>query len=509
MKNIYLTWLDNYDLEQFSKGPDNFGPLTAFLNSKEAVPINEIHILFNKKTKNIDHVNNFLKYIRHQYSGKKIINLYEFDLIDKDFVKIFSAATEVIKQIEKDSAGQKLNWHFQIGAGTAQMCAIWLVLAKSKYPAILIMTSFDKTIGKFKNKIHNPDINIDSDTFDYLSKLKQAGNFKEWANIPEYNLIIHKNIEMRKIINDVYLIAKYDVPVLILGETGTGKELFAKAIHKSSMRKGKPLLTLNCAAIHENTANATLFGWSKGAWTGSNGEGKGLFLEANGGTLFLDEIGDLSLETQTKLLRAIQEGEVQRVGDGKILKTDVRIISATNKDLRKLIIDGKFREDLFYRINVGTLKIPPLRERGTDASHISKHFIDNINNNNKKIFGEYIAKKLSKSALDFIDKYNWPGNIRELYNTIQRVCIWNSGETINDEDIKKLIAGSDTPPENKQTELTANNSINLEELTNEFRKKYILKALELTNRSITGAARLLGYKNYQTFSNEMKKLKIK
>lgn len=508
MKNIYLTWLDNYDLEQFAKNPDNEGPLTAFLKSDIAAALHQIHILSNKNTKNSAQACKFIKYLKNKYT-KKVIKLHEFELQDKNFVEIFAAAAGVIKVIEKKYAGEKVNWHFQIGAGTAQMCAIWLVLDKSKYPATIIMTSYDKENKIFKNKIYNPDLNIDSDTFDYLLKLNRLGGFKEWSGIPEYNLIIHKNLDMRKMINDAYKIAKYDVPVLILGETGTGKELFARAIHKSSLRKNMPMLTLNCAAIHETTANATLFGWSKGAWTGSNGEGKGLFLEANGGTLFLDEIGDLSLETQTKLLRAIQEGEIQRVGDGKIMKTDVRIISATNKDLRKLIIDGKFREDLFYRINVGTLKLPPLRERGCDASHIAQHFIAGINNNNKKIFNDYIPKKLSKEALDFINKYAWPGNIRELYNTVQRTCIWNSGDVITEDDLKKLIAEPFERKNSEEREVTIDKPINLDELTNEFRKKYILKALKLNNNSITETAKILGYKNYQTLSNEIKRLKIK
>ncbi|HBC76801.1 MAG TPA: hypothetical protein DC017_18520, partial [Candidatus Wallbacteria bacterium] len=192
-------------------------------------------------------------------------------------------------------------------------------------------------------------------------------------------------------------LAAHNVSVLITGETGTGKELLAKAIHAASLRKDKKMLTLNCAAIQETTANATLFGWSKGAWTGACGEGLGYFLECSGGTIFLDEIGELSLETQTKLLRAIQEGEVQRVGDGRVLNADVRIIAATHKNLLELVRNGKFREDLYYRLNVFAVELPPLRKRGEDITLIAEKFLGAINDKNDKIPG-YTAKKLSANA---------------------------------------------------------------------------------------------------------------
>lgn len=167
---------------------------------------------------------------------------------------------------------------------------------------------------------------------------------KEWSDIPEFESIIHKCPKMSELLNDAYTIAKHDdVPVLILGETGTGKELFARAIHKSSRRAGKKMESVNCASIQDTLANATLFGWSKGAWTGAPpGEGQGTFLKCSGSTIFFDEIGELSLENQTRLLRVLEDGLVQRVGDGKTIETDVRIIAATNRDLRKMIDEGKF-----------------------------------------------------------------------------------------------------------------------------------------------------------------------
>jgi len=507
LKNICMTWLDSFDLKRFAGDAKSSGTLIAFIKSEYFAGIDELHLLVPKIKEYSDINERFINAVRAKYFRKKELTVHEFDIKPFVFASIFGSVMSVIRKVEKKEK-KGINWHFQVGSGTAQMNAIWVVLSKTNYPAVLYMTSYTKEADNFKTKKYEHEGAIDSDTFDYLMKSVDAKLLKAWADIPEYESIIHKSAVMGEILNNAYMIAAHDVPILILGETGTGKELFAQAIHKSSRRSEKPMKTINCAVIHENTADATLFGWSKGAWTGSVGEGKGLFLECDGGTIFLDEIGDLSLEIQTKLLRVLQQGEVQRVGDGKVGRPDVRIIAATNKDLRKLVIDGNFREDLFYRINVGMFKLPALRDRGGDAMLIAEHFLEKINSQNAGIISKYIPKKLSKQALKFIGGYSWPGNIRELYHTIQRACVWHHGETIDDTDFKNFI----TEPLGEQGRETASlipgQTIDLEVLTNDFRKKYILKALDLCGGSKVKAAEMLGYKNYQNLSNEMKRLKM-
>jgi len=507
LKNICLTWIDSIDLKRFAEDPKGSGTLIAFLKSEYSKNINELHVLSTKNYKYVEHKERFFKNVEAKFSKVTKIKFHEFDISSSDFTGIFSSVIGVIRDIEKKSTVIP-NWHFHVGPGSAQMNAIWVVLSKTNYAAGLFMTSYDKNTDKFNTKKFDFKGDIDADTFDYLLKAADTKLLKAWSNIPEFESIIHKSTVMSEILNNAYMIAKHNVPILILGETGTGKELFAQAVHKSSARSEKPMMTLNCSAIHESTANATLFGWSKGAWTGSFGEGKGLFRECDGGTLFLDEIGDLSLETQTKLLRALQYGEIQRVGDGKILKCDVRIIAATNKDLRKMVIERKFREDLFYRINVGMFKLPSLRERGEDAIVIAEYFLEKINGQNAEIISKYTPKKLSKQALKFISEYNWPGNIRELYHTIQRACVWHPGELIDDKAFKNFITEPLNEPSSGPSLVNIDNPLNLDIITMEFRKKYILKALEICSGSKVKADGFLGYKNYQTLSSEMKKLGI-
>lgn len=508
MKNICLAWLDSFDLKRFSADPKSGGTLVDFLKSDHFGAIDELHLLACNIDKFKTVAEKFIDRVRSKYFKKKKLEVHELSVKPSVFASVFGGVMGVIRAIEKKTRGGGINWHFQLGAGTPQMNAIWVVLSKTSYPAATYLTSYTRETDTFKTVKYRHEGAVDADTFDYLLKSCDAKLLKEWTDIPEYMTIVHKSPAMGDILDNAYLIAKHDVPVLILGETGTGKELLAKAIHKSSRRSSKPMKTINCAAINENTADATLFGWSKGAWTGAAGEGPGIFLECDGGTVFLDEIGDLSLEIQTKLLRVLQYGEVQRVGDGRTARANVRIISATNKDIRKLVIDGKFREDLFYRIDVGMFKLPALRDRGRDASLIASHFLDKINAQNADIISKYVPKTLTGSALKFIESYGWPGNIRELYHAIQRACVWHHGAVIEEEDFKNFIAEPLVKRPGESVFLAPGQKIDLDELTGEFRKKYISRALELCGGSKVKAAAMLGYKNYQNLSNEMKRLEI-
>jgi len=510
MKNVCITWIDNFDLQRFSRDQKSSGTLVNFMESEFFKNIDELHLLWPVSAKFDSLKDKFISRIRAKYFAKKKFEAHELDIKPFVFSSIFGGVMGVIRSVEKKAKSVPVKWHFQLGSGTAQMNAIWVVLSKTSYPASMYLSSYDKNTDTFKTRKYEHDGAVDSDYFDYLMKSCDSKLLKAWSDIPEYGSIIHKSTVMGDILDNAYMIAAHDVPILILGETGTGKELFAQAIHRSSRRADKPMMTVNCAAIHETTAEATLFGWSKGAWTGAVGEGRGLFRDCDGGTVFLDEIGDLSLELQTKLLRVLQYGEVQRVGDGKVSRADIRIIAATNKDIRKHVIEGKFREDLFYRINVGMFKLPALRDRGRDASFIAEHFIDKINAQNAGIISKYIPKKLSKGALKFIENYNWPGNIRELYHTIQRACVWYHGETIDETAFVNFITEplGAAPVSENQCLLTSGKTVDLESLTADFRKKYILKALELCGGSKVKAATMLGYKNYQNLSNEIKRLNL-
>jgi len=313
-----------------------------------------------------------------------------------------------------------------------------------------------------------------------------------------FDSIISQSREMEEVLNTSGRVAKSKATVLLRGQSGTGKELIAKAIHFSSERKEKPLITVNCAALSENLLESELFGHEKGSFTGATNQRIGRFEQAEGGTLFIDEIGDIALQTQVKLLRALQFGEFERVGGSKTLKVDVRVITATNRNLEQLIKNGLFREDLFYRINVVTINLPALRERKTDIPVLIRHFIDKYaRENNKKV------NEISKEAQDYLMRYHFPGNIRELENIIERAVVM-SRET--------LITTSDLPA---GLSLTNEKAIfDPSEFSNSFPDKVaafesamIDAALELKNGNQSRAAELLGISE-RHLRSRMSKLNI-
>ncbi len=295
-------------------------------------------------------------------------------------------------------------------------------------------------------------------------------------------------------LNKVKQVAPLDATVLILGETGTGKELIAKAIHNLSNRKQNVFITVNCAALPVQLIESELFGHEKGSFTGALEKRIGKFEVANGGTIFLDEIGELPLEIQAKLLRVLQEKEFERLGGKSTVYSDVRIVAATNRDLEKEVKQGKFRSDLFFRLNVFPIVVPPLRKRKEDIPLLVKYFIDKYS---KKVGKE--LKSIKKSDLDMLLNYSWPGNIRELEHIIERAIIVSEGPNFN---LEKLFGGSvqQTEPDYKTFKSLLENE-----------KEHIINALKISNGKITGensAAQLLGI-NGKTLGSKMRKLKIK
>lgn len=308
--------------------------------------------------------------------------------------------------------------------------------------------------------------------------------------------IIGSSKKMREAIEIIKKVSSSNVTVLILGESGTGKELVARAIHYNSPRRTKPFTAINCAALPENLIESELFGYEQGAFTGAMSKNIGLFESSTGGTIFLDEIGDLPLITQSKILRVLQDKEIRRLGGRESIKVDVRIIAATNKDLEKEIMDKRFREDLYYRLNVVSIELPPLRERKEDIPELVDFFIKKYN----KEFGKRIAG-IKDSALKALITYNWPGNIRQLESVIERAILMCEKDVISLEDIqdelkyyKKVdIFNIDLPDD----------GINFEELENMLLKK----AMEKANGVATKAAKLLGL-SYKAFLYRWDKLQL-
>ncbi|HEX3652034.1 MAG TPA: sigma-54 dependent transcriptional regulator [Rhizomicrobium sp.] len=258
---------------------------------------------------------------------------------------------------------------------------------------------------------------------------------KKTENRLDFEDLIAKSSEMRQVIRLGQRAAQSNIPILIEGESGVGKELVARAIQGSSERAGKPFVTINCGAIPENLIESILFGHEKGSFTGATDKHLGKFREADGGTLFLDEIGELRLDMQVKLLRALQEGEIDPVGAKRPVKVDVRIVSATNRDLAELTRDGQFREDLYYRLNVFPIFVPPLRQRREDVPALARHFITRFAaEENKAVAG------LTVEASDLIADFSWPGNVRQLENTIFRAVVLCDGDTLDLCDFPQIAA---------------------------------------------------------------------
>ncbi len=300
----------------------------------------------------------------------------------------------------------------------------------------------------------------------------------------KFKAIISQSKEMENVVNMAGRVASSKASILIRGESGTGKELIAKAIHYASPRNKKPFVTVNMAALSENLIESELFGHEKGAFTGANQTRIGRFEEANGGTLFIDEVGDIPLNIQVKLLRAIQFGEFEKLGSGVTQKTDVRIIAATHQNLEELIKNRLFREDLFYRLNVISINIPPLRKRKSDILPLVDYFMKKFSEENGKNI-----RQMTPEAKDLLMKYSYPGNIRELENIIERAVVLCRNDIISAEDLPFHLASSSVVSD----ELL--NPLNLEAghaaKMQAFEKEMLQEALNRTDNNKSAAARLL------------------
>jgi len=303
----------------------------------------------------------------------------------------------------------------------------------------------------------------------------------------------------REILDLVQRVAKLSATVLILGESGTGKELLARLIHRESGNANTPFMAVNLAAIPRELVESTLFGHERGAFTGAHKQQLGKFELAASGTLFLDEIGDLPMDLQAKLLRAIQEGEIERVGGMKPIKTDFRLIAATNIDLEKAVKDGRFREDLYYRVNVIPIKLPPLRERPEDIPELARFFLRRYSARfHKRVEG------IAESTMRILCSYWWPGNIRELENLIERLIAVGDKEWITDEDLpfEFHLAQLDNAGS------SAGGESLFQEATNTFERNFILRALERSGWNVTATARYLGIP-LSTLKFKMDRLEIR
>jgi transcriptional regulator with PAS, ATPase and Fis domain len=426
-----------------------------------------------------------------------------------DFGKVYRHARRAVAEV-LNNEGKNSELVFAISPGTPAMAATWIFLGKTFFPqAELIESSRQKKeTGEYLVRTVSVPFDITAEPIlDLLERQDQRlANLLQGlpAASPEFDAICHHCTAMKRVITKARLVAPRNVPVILLGESGTGKELMANAIHKSSPRSG-PFIPVNCGAIPANLVESELFGTVPGAFTHATNRA-GHFETADGGTLFLDEIGELSLDVQVKLLRVIQESQIQRVGDTKLRTVNVRIIAATHRDLSMEVAEGRFRADLFYRLAVGVIHLPPLREREGELQILIDHILTRINT---EFAGQlnFKAKTLSPAARNVLAGYDWPGNIRELENTLMRASTWTAGSRIEKVDIEEALIPVQARRSDEILHRPLGKGLNIEALVDQVVRHYLDRVWKQAGGNKTQAAKLMGL-DRQTFTNWMKKYGI-
>jgi len=502
VRAVLIAWVGVSDLKGHEKaGSGDLGPIAQALDARS---FDQVVLLefFDKP----DHQRLLPAYITwlRERTPAEIVERRETLRGPTDFGGIYEAARRACQEVLAQHKGATLTFH--LSPGSPPMAAVWILLGKTVFPAQFIESSreqgvktaevpFDIAAEFLPDLLREPDERL------------RAQSTADSPSAPEFKAIIHGSRMMAQLIQRARRVALRNVPVLIEGESGTGKELLAKAIHQASPRKGKPFISVNCGAIPTGLVESELFGAERGAATGVDAR-EGYFEAADGGTLFLDELGELPLPVQVTLLRVLQENEVTRVGARKPKRVDVRIVAATNRSIVDEVAAGRFREDLFYRLAVAVLKLPPLRDRPGEVGLLVDELLKQVNH---EAMGEpgYRDKKLSAGARNLMMMHPWPGNVRELLLTLKRAAIWSEGVTITTEDVREALLKI---PSTQRTDVLGRplgEGLNLPDLLAKVARHYLERALDETSGNRTKAAILVGLPSYQTLTNWLRRYEVK
>ncbi len=498
MTRILISWIGRADLRAPSEDPVvGNGPVAQALGVREFDAV----VLISDYAENVSAPFEWLR----PWTRATVAVRHEPLSGPTEFGEIYEAAVRVVT-VARANHGRDAKLTFHLSPGTPAMAAIWIILAKTRFPAELIESSpedgvrtasvpFDISAEFIPDLLRGPDKRLEKAT---------AGLPPE---APEFADIIHRSAAMVHVIARARRVAPRSVPVLIQGESGTGKELLARAIHRASPRRDRSFLAVNCGAIPAELAESELFGHEKGAFTGADRARVGYFEAADGGSLFLDEVGELSMLAQVKFLRILQDGKVLAVGSRSHRDVDVRIIAATNRSLAGEVAEGRFREDLFYRLAVADLKLPALREREGDLSLLVERLLEQVNGEHANQPG-FEPKKISPGARTLLMAHPWPGNVRELLNTLHRAALWTSGPIIQTEDLREALLPVVNPVDAKILERPLGEELSLPDLLAAVARHYLARALDETQGNKSRAARLVGLPSYQTFTNWLKKYAV-
>ncbi|HDP99308.1 MAG TPA: sigma-54-dependent Fis family transcriptional regulator [bacterium] len=485
VKKILLSFIGDNDCYPFEKK----GPILSILSKQK---FDKVYLLYNKESY-LKPASDIFCYCEIHFPEITIVYQEAPAINPTDYNTVYPSMYKAVKEIIKQN--KSANYTISLTSGTPTMHACWIFLQQGGViKANLIQISRDGIIS---------EVNFNLDDFPHIKKVgsikteisrlaRENVQLKQRLKL-QYDHIIGECPEILKVKEQIQLFSETPIPIFISGETGTGKELVAEAIHFNSQRKENRFVPINCGAIPANLFESELFGHKKGAFTGAIAEKEGKFMLADKGTIFLDEIVDLPLDMQVKLLRVLQEGVFIPVGATREIKVDVRVISATNQDIKKAVKEGKFREDLFYRLVHTEINLPPLRLRGNDKILIANHIMQQLNHK----YGT--VKTLTESAMSKLLAYDWPGNIRQLKN-----CLETGYQYTDDKIEARHLNFIDIESQSTKIEIS-NQGVDLD---NEILPLYYHAALEKTNGNAEQAAKLLKLEPH-TFRARLRKLKGK
>ena len=499
MERILLSWIGGNDLSAFEKKdaePSFHGPLLSTLRAEK---FDRAYLLYNYEQKRV------APYLDWLVSQTDTIVTSNYCALSSPihFGEIHDAADQALRLVFDQHTAATVA--ILLSPGTPAMQAVWILLGKTRYPCTFYQSSREQGVQRAEIPF-----NIAAEFVPELASrgARQVSSIAV-GGVPvdaAFDDIITQNPDMEALKAQASVMAVRDVPVLIQGDTGTGKELFATAIHNASLRSDRAFIPVNCGAIPPDLIDSALFGHKKGAFTGAVKDKTGYFDAADGGTLFLDELGELPLDVQVRLLRVLQSGDLIPVGAAKPHKVDVRIVAATNRDLLEEVGAGRFREDLFYRVAVGLLHLPPLRERSGDLALLADHLMEQINRDAAGQPG-YVGKKITVHARKLILQHPWRGNVRELYSTLLRASLWSSDDRLGEQELGSALL---RPPESAAGVLdrAIGEGFEIQSVMDEVAASYIRRALQQTAGNKTQAAKLIGLNSQQTLSNWMKRHRI-
>jgi transcriptional regulator with PAS, ATPase and Fis domain len=506
MTRALVCWLGHTDLRA-SRGEESAGrgPIRGALDERE---FDEVLLLSNYPEAP---GGAYLRWLKASASGKFSLRQVELD-DPTDFAAIYKLADEALGELKQAHAKKRdpLELTLHISPGTPMMGAAWVILGKTKHPAELIQTSRERGLrtAAIPLDIAAEFVELIPDLLrrpDAALEARSAGSLPE---APQFGDILYRCRAMGDVIQRARRVAARSVSVLIEGESGTGKELLARAIHEHSPRSEKSFVAVNCGALPENLVESLLFGHTKGSFSGATKDSPGHFREADGGTVFLDEVGELPLQAQVKLLRVLQEKAVTPVGASRAQKVSVRVIAATNRNLAVECREGRFREDLFYRLAVAVLRLPALRDRKGDLAPLIQRLLDKANDVGSAEEPGYKRKTLSAGAKNVLLNHPWPGNVRELENTLMRATVWTESASVSEREMRAALMGELAPGATALCQMELGDGFELDVTLDTISRDYILRALKEARGNKSRAAELLGLKSRQTLNNRMKSLRL-